>query len=84
MNTVNWTKKAFKQARKLGHQARVQVVKDAGSLKDFPNVAGVKALTNHQYAYRLRSGDYRIFFEYDGEIKIVTIEEVKKRDERTY
>jgi mRNA interferase RelE/StbE len=35
-------------------------------------------------AYRLRVGDYRVFFEFDGGVKLVSIEEVKKRDERTY
>ena len=53
-------------------------------LVSFPKAKNVKKLTKHQYSYRLRVGDYRVFFEFDGEVKIVTIEEVKKRDERTY
>jgi len=44
----------------------------------------VKALTNHQFNYRLRVGNYRVFFDYADTIKIITIEEVEKRDERTY
>lgn len=40
-------------------------------------------LINHKYSYRLRIGDYRVFFEFDGEVNIVSIEEVKKRNERT-
>jgi mRNA-degrading endonuclease RelE of RelBE toxin-antitoxin system len=44
----------------------------------------VKALTHHEYGYRLRVGNYRVFFEFDGAIRIVGIEEVRKRDERTY
>lgn len=54
-------------------------------LKAFPNCANVKRLTNHLYAYRLRVGDYRVFFDFQGgEARIVSIEEVKKRDEHTY
>jgi len=34
--------------------------------------------------YRLRVGDYRVFFEFDGSVHVIDIEEVKKRDERTY
>lgn len=47
-------------------------------------MANVKALTNHQYGYRLRVGDYRVFFNVAAGIQVVLIEEVKKRDERTY
>jgi mRNA interferase RelE/StbE len=49
-----------------------------------PDCQGVKALTNHRYGYRLRVGRYRVLFDYDGEVRIVEIQEVKKRDERTY
>jgi len=34
--------------------------------------------------YRLRVGNYRVLFNWDGEIKVVESEEVKKRDERMY
>ena len=48
-----------------------------------PNVQNVKALAHHQYGYRLRVGNYRILFDWDGGVKIVSIEEVRKRDEHT-
>ena len=44
----------------------------------------VKALTNHEYEYRLRVGNYRVFFNFDGSVHIAIVEEVRKRDERTY
>ena len=44
----------------------------------------VNAITNHEYGWRLRVGNYRVFFEFDGAVRIVSIEEVRKRDERTY
>jgi len=43
-----------------------------------------KKLTNHAYSYRPRVADFRVFFEFDGDVRIIDIEEVKKRDERTY
>jgi mRNA interferase RelE/StbE len=49
-----------------------------------PDCQGVKSLTNHRCGYRLRVGRYRVLFDYDGEVRIVEIQEVKKRDERTY
>lgn len=53
-------------------------------LIDLSTARNVKALTNHEYGYRLRVGNYRVFFDFDGAVRIVSIEEVKKRDERTY
>lgn len=85
MNTINWQTKALKQMRKIpanfGKAIRTAVDSE---LVDLSTARNVKALTNHQYGYRLRVGNYRVFFEYDGAIRIVTIEEVKKRDEQTY
>lgn len=45
----------------------------------------LKAL-KHEYPYRLRVGNYRVFFteSEDSGVAIVRIEEVKKRNERTY
>ncbi|MGI4812119.1 MAG: type II toxin-antitoxin system RelE family toxin, partial [Janthinobacterium lividum] len=49
-----------------------------------PGCQNVKALTNHQYGYRLRVGNYRVLFNWNGAVQVVEIEEVRKRDERTY
>lgn len=54
------------------------------TLKDFPHCANVKKLTRHTYPYRLRVGNYRVFFEFDSQVRIIRIEEVKKRHERIY
>lgn len=47
-------------------------------------MTNVKSLINHGQGYRLRVGDYRVLFDWDGGIKIVNVQEVRKRDERTY
>lgn len=51
---------------------------------DLSMAGNVKVLTNHEYGYCLRVGNYRVFFDFDGAVRIVSIEEVRKRDERTY
>ena len=84
MNAIEWKIKAIKQLRKIHPVSQKAIKNTVQGLQDFPDCSGVKALTNHQYDYRLRVGNYRIFFEYADKIKVVTIEEVKKRDERTY
>lgn len=86
MNDIVWTPKASKQLMKLDHAARVTIRDEVGEkLSVFPGCSGVKALTNHEYGYRLRVGNYRVLFDYTfGAVCVVTIEEVRKRDERTY
>lgn len=85
MNSIQWTPRAAKQLRKLPRTAQVAIRDAVGKkLAKFPRCIGVKALTHHEYGYRLRVGRYRVFFDFDGSIQLARIEEVKKRDERTY
>lgn len=74
--------KATKQLRKI--QNNEYIIKKINELVNMPNCINVKSLTNHKYDYRLRVGNYRVFFNFDGFINIVEIEEVKKRDDNTY
>ena len=84
MNRIAWTPKAVKQLGKLDPQNNAAVRAGVNKLDRFPDAPNVKRLSNHTYGYRLRVGNYRDLFDFDGAIKIVSIEEVKKRDERTY
>lgn len=84
MNKINWTKKAVKQLSKINKPDQVKIYDAAQALAYMPNVQNIKSLTNHKYGYRLRVGNYRVMFDWDGTVKIVNIEEVKKRDEHTY
>jgi mRNA-degrading endonuclease RelE of RelBE toxin-antitoxin system len=84
MNEIEWRLKAAKQLRRLERPAQVQVRDAVETLREFPDCRNVKALSAHKYGYRLRVGRFRVFFGFDGSIHIITIEEIKKRDERTY
>lgn len=81
---IEWTLKAAKQLRRLDRKHQVAVRDGVAGLADMPRCQNVRSLTNHKYGYRLRIGDYRVLFDWDGEIRVVAIEEVRKRDERTY
>ena len=84
MNSIQWTRKAVKQLLRL-HSYHQQQVRDAVSaLEHMPDAINVKVLVNHPHSYRLRVGHYRVLFDWDGSIQVVSIQEVKKRDERTY
>ncbi|HBT96487.1 MAG TPA: cytotoxic translational repressor of toxin-antitoxin stability system [Desulfobulbaceae bacterium] len=85
MNTINWTKKARKQLVPLPRWDIERIIDAVESLARWPDVAGVKALSGRD-DYRLRVGRYRVIFTVtpDGELTIILVEEVKKRDEHTY
>lgn len=84
-NVITWHPRALRQLRKIEtrHERQIRAAVNA-ELVDLTHARHVKALTNHTYGYRLRVGDYRVFFDFDGAIRIVCIEEIRKRDERTY
>jgi mRNA interferase RelE/StbE len=83
MNKIKWRKKALRQLRRIkDRKARSTIKNTVGTLTSFPDCRNVKRLTNHQYDYRLRAGNWRVFFT--EAFEIVHIEEVKKRNERTY
>ena len=85
MNRMDWTPKAIKQLSKLDRQHNAAIRAGVGKLASFPGTPNVKRLTNHAYGYRLRVGNFRVLFDVThGEVTIITIEEVKKRDEHTY
>ena len=85
MNVIAWQAKALRQLRKLPQQANIDIRAVVSTeLVDLKQARNVTALVNHEFAYRLRVGNYRVFFDFDGAVRIVTIEEVRKRNERTY
>ncbi|MBI1732024.1 MAG: type II toxin-antitoxin system RelE/ParE family toxin [Gammaproteobacteria bacterium] len=84
MNRIEWKQKAVKQLLRLPPLWQVRIRDAVGALREFPDTPNVKVLRGHSVSHRLRVGRYRVLFEFDGRIKIVTIEEVKKRDAHTY
>jgi len=84
MHGIDWKNKALKQLEKVDGQARKEIRTAVGGLVDWPNVSQVKKLVNHEYGFRLRVGRYRVLFDVVDTVRIIRIEEVKKRDDRTY
>ncbi len=69
---VQWERRAVKQARKLPKEDRERIGESVGRLADWPDCQGtrdIKPLKGHEHEYRLR---------------VVSVEQVRKRDERTY
>ncbi len=86
MIEVRWTDKANRQMIKLPEKIGKQIVdKVTVMARTWPESANVIRLVNRP-EYRLRVGNYRVLFNVapDGEVTILNILEVKKRDDRTY
>jgi mRNA-degrading endonuclease RelE of RelBE toxin-antitoxin system len=84
MYRITWLSRAVKQLGKLPVRDNQTVRRAVDKLSVSPQVPGVKKLASHEFSYRLRVGRYRVLFDADKEICIITIQEVKKRDDRTY
>ena len=84
MNSLKWSPKAVKQLLKVNKPEQVGIKDAISELAHLPDTRNVVALSNHKHQFRLRVGNYRVFFNFDGAVRIVLIEEVRKRDERTY
>ena len=85
---VEWKRKAFKQLAKVQRQQQSKIQDAVTKLENSETWGDVRKLVNYEYDYRLRIGDYRVLFNATNdetiEINDVSIEEVKKRDDRTY
>ena len=82
---IVWKPIARKQLKKLPLDRQGQIYQAVCSLDGMPKVhADVKKLKGLDDTYRLRVGRYRVIFGFYERIQIVEIQEVKKRDERTY
>ena len=82
---ITWKPKARKQLRRLPIDRQQQIYGAVTALEDMPDVsADIKKIRGTEDVYRLRVWRYRVIFGFYEKIQIVEIQEVKKRDERTY
>ena len=69
--------KAIKDLSKINKNVALKIIKKIDKLVDFPIGTNIKKLTNLYPPYRLRVGDYRIFFDVQDDI--LTVYSVKHR-----
>lgn len=87
MYRIDWKIKARKQIVKIAKGDKKDaksILEEIEKLKNFNDCKNIKALKNHTYEYRLRVGNYRVLFDKEDMIKIITIEEIKRRNGNTY
>lgn len=83
---IEWLQKAIRQLSQIDRRYQQAIQAKVDKLANFPQVPenlDIKHLEGNKY--RLRHGDYRIFFEViDGVPKIIQIQQVKRRKTTTY
>ena len=85
MYEIEWQPKAYRQLKKIKERKTLSAIRVAVfDLANWPHCRNVTALKNRQSGYRLRVGGWRVLFEVQNRIRIILIQEVKKRDEQTY
>ena len=85
MYAIDWAPRARRQLRKVrDRETRVRILLAVEWLAGFPAVAGLERLRDHRYGYRLRIGDHRALIDVDTNSQVVLVQEIRKRNERTY
>ena len=86
MKAITWHNRARKQMKRIPKQYQDAIFQSVDKLATFPDCESlnIKSLKNYKYDYRMRVGRYRVVFDDKKTIKVIAIQEVKKRDDRTY
>jgi mRNA interferase RelE/StbE len=70
------------QSLSIKNQSLISV--KIANLKNFPKITGARKLHFRESFFRIRAGDFRIFFEILNTDKIVKITHIRRRNEKTY
>jgi len=82
MKSIEWKQKALRQLRKIkDEKSRIMIYDAVSTLNTFPNCSNIRKLKARS-EYRLRVEHWRVIFT--DSLRIIYIEEVKKRNEHTY
>ncbi|MEW6374239.1 MAG: type II toxin-antitoxin system RelE/ParE family toxin [Thermodesulfobacteriota bacterium] len=76
---IEWKGSAEKELRKLDPSNIRQIIQLVALLEENPLPQGYRKLHGAQHQYRIRTGDYRVIYEFDPETKVVTIYHVRHR-----
>ena len=78
---IEFTKGAVKQLKKLPPDIRERIELKIQDLAVNPRPDGVKKLQSELLLYRIRVGDYRVIYQIQDDILLVTIVKAKHRRE---
>jgi len=64
--------KAIKDLKKIDKTQAKKILNSISKLEHYPNIANIKKLTNYNPTHRLRVGNYRVLFDIENDIIIVS------------
>lgn len=73
-----------KELKKFPKKEQVKIIEKIESSLENPRKLSIKLEATNPAVYRLRAGEYRIFFGLDDEKKIMKIARVERRTSQTY
>ncbi len=79
-----FAKKFEKQLKKIPNSEQLKILEKITAIASDPRKFSTKLETTKPPVYRLRVGDYRVFFEINDEKLIMQITDVKRRTTQTY
>lgn len=83
MKLIHWSPNAVRQLRNLEPHRQAPIVNAVTTLQQMPDCGNVSALRRHACGYRLLVENCRVLFDWDGGVRIVEIQQTRRRDERT-
>lgn len=84
MYTPVYSKRFEKQIKKFPKKEQLRIMEKIISCLVNPLQNSIKLETTKPPIYRLRAGEYRVFFELDDPTKTVIVSDVKRRTTQTY
>jgi mRNA-degrading endonuclease RelE of RelBE toxin-antitoxin system len=83
MNQIRYKTKAIRQIKKIKDTAvKAEIVKKINQLESYPDIPVKVSRYKTTQLLKFRVKSWRVFFT--TELEIIEIQEVKKRNERTY
>lgn len=84
MYQAGFTKRFKKQILKFPKREQLKILAKIEAALTNPRLSAIKLEDTSPPIYRMRSGEYRIFFEIDELKQIMEITDVKRRTTQTY
>lgn len=76
---IEWKRSAEKDVRKLDPSRIPAIIQTVERLADEPCPLGCRKLHGTDRQYRIRIGDYRVLYEVDEKLNIVTVYHIRHR-----
>lgn len=84
MYQAKYAKRSQKQLKDLPRNEQVKILAKISKILEEPRKFGVKLIDTKPPIYRMRVGEYRIFFELDIPTKTMMVTDVLRRTTQTY